>query len=60
MSNPVELARELVRLQQDFREHARSEAFRQGELMVPTPGGYVEQYRRRIAEIIRDLVRLAR
>jgi len=53
-----ELARELSKLQQEFRAYAQRPEFSYAELSAPAAGSFLEHYRSRTAEIQNALARL--
>lgn len=56
-ASATELAKELSQLQQEFRAFTNAPDFSYAALFSPAPGGFVETYRKRTAELQNALSR---
>jgi hypothetical protein len=57
-ASATDLARELAQLQQEFRTFSLGANFSFAELVITQPGGFIEKYRTRTAEIQNALARM--
>jgi len=57
-ASAAELAQELDALQKEFRAYSQTADFSFAEINAPKPNGFVENYRRRTAEIQNALSRM--
>jgi hypothetical protein len=55
MSAELEAAQELAELQRAYAVHNREHGFNYAEYVNPPPGSFVEHYKRRCAELTKQL-----